>query len=270
MRSRLGTAWLIVVLYLVSGSALDAQGQERPSPPRLMQRGYLNLNAAYPIEWPSSKQDLRQELYGETAELEVHRAAPDDLTLDIAAGVRVWRRLSIGLGVSRFRTVDAVTVTGEVPSPLFVARPRKLTEHRFDGFETEHIGVHAHAGWTVPVAERLDVMLSLGPSLFRVAQDRVSRVVIAEMGRPHVDVEMAEVADVRRASVQRDVLGANVGLDIVFHIFRRVEPGAHFWTTGIGGFLRWSGAVAKIPAFGLDEPMEIGGLQAGLGLRFRY
>jgi hypothetical protein len=252
---------------LLFGDAVAVQGQENLQTSRLMRRGYLNLNGAYLLEGRSSRQPFSMELYGELLELDVHRAAPDDIGIDVATGLRLWGNLAIGLGATYSRTSDPVAVTGTVPHPLFRESPRLLSGYPLSGMETTQVAAHLQAVWMIPVTSRFDVMLSAGPSLFRVTRERISSVGVREAELPFNKVEVGEVG---RGLVRSDVVGANLGLDFMFHLFRSLEPGSIFWTAGIGAFVRWTGAVPGGTGSETAEPAVVDRLQAGLGLRFRY
>ena len=231
----------------------------------MLETGYLNLNAAYLTGDHSLSQRLSMPLYDETAVGDVRHASSPRVGLDAAVGLRVWSNLAVGVGGTHFRTRSGVNVTGTVPHPLFYHRPREVREQP-SGFGGAEIGLHLHAAWTFRIAERLDIALSAGPSLFRVELDRVSALDAREVGAPYDQVH----ADVSRASVRKQMPGANLGIDLTYHLVRSLEPGALFWTAGVGIFARWTRGTSALEEFGPDETFEAGGLQAGAGLRFRF
>ena len=107
------------------------------------------------------------------------------------------------------------------------------------------------------LSNRLDVALSAGPSLFLVTQDRVSEVAVEEAGAPYTEVLATPVKEAART----EAFGRNVGFDLTYRLARHL---------GAGVFVRWTEARAKLPEFGPDTTVEAGGLQSGLGLRFRF
>jgi len=256
-----------VVLMLLGGTA-GAQSPEEARAPELrrpMERVYLNLDAAYHSEEHLLVQRLSTPLYDETRTFEARHASPVGVGFGAALGVRVWNNLAVGLGGSYFRIRNAVDVAGHVPHPLFYRRPRE-TEHQPGGFDRTEVGVHLQVVWTIRLADRLDVALSAGPSVFRVELDRVSTIRTDEVGPPYDAVRV----DIGRALARKDLAGANAGIDLTYHLFRSMEPGASFWAAGVGIFVRWTTGTSALPEFGPDETIEVGGLQVGAGLRFRF
>ena len=213
-----------MVLMLLGGGTAGAQSPEETQAPerrRLRERVYLNLDAAYHGEEHLLLQRLSTPLYDETRTFEVRHASPVGVGFGAAVGVRVWSNLAVGLGGSYFRTRNVVDAAGRVPHPLFYRRPRE-TEHQPGGFDRTEVGVHLQFVWTIRMADRLDVALSAGPSVFRVELDRVSTIRTDEVGPPYDAVRV----DVGRALARKDLFGANVGIDLTYHLFRSLEPGA--------------------------------------------
>lgn len=262
-----GTSSILVVLMLLGGSAEAQTAGEGQAPARsgsrLMRIGYLNLNAVYPNpEEYSVRQRLSMPLYDETADYDVRHVSPRRVPLDASAGVRVWSNLAVGVGVTYLRTRQSVDVRGTVPHPLFYDRPRQVRQQP-DGFRRTEVAAHLQGSWTIPLAGRLDLALSAGPSFLFVKHDSVSAVAVQEVGAPYDQAR----AVATRAAVRKRVRGANVGVDLTYHFVARRNPGTLFWSAGIGIFARWTTATAAPEP---DQPIEAGSLQAGAGLRFRF
>lgn len=267
-----GSSSILVVLMLLGGPA-EAQTAEEErqasarSGSRLMRIGYLNLNAVYPSpEEYAVRQRLSMPLYDETAAFDVRHVSSRRVPLDASAGLRVWSNLAVGVGVTYLRARQGVDVRGTVPHPLFYDRPRDVRQLP-DGFRRTEIAAHLQGSWTIPLADRLDLALSAGPSLLFVKHDRVSAITVREEA-PYDQARL----DVTRAGGRQRVPGANVGVDLTYHFIARRDPGTSFWTAGIGIFARWTTGTATLPEpdFEPDQTIEAGGLQAGAGLRFRF
>lgn len=260
---------MLLFLGLLGGSAGAQTPEEtraagRPRA-RLMEAGYLNLNAAYSNEDRSSTRQLSLPLYDETAVFDVGRASSPRVGLDAAAGLRVWSNLSVGLGVTYSLAPTDVDLTGAVPHPLFYGRDREA-QYSAEGFERTELGMHLHAAWTIRVSDRVDLALSAGPSLIRVEQGSVSGIDSSETGPPYDQVEV----EVSRAIVSKRLFGGNVGADLTYHLFRSLEPGARFWTAGVGLFVQWITGSSVPTGNGPDDTIEAGGFRAGAGLRLRF
>lgn len=267
LRAGVRAGVILVAALLLGGSA----GAQTPGEAgrRLMQGGYVNLNWAYRMSEGSWSQSLSRELYDETATFTARHAASRGGGLDAAAGLRVFGGLAVGVGAARFRTAKTVTLTGSVPHPLFYGADRaRAVNEALDGYERTGLGLHLLFSWTLPVAERIDLALSGGPSWFVVDHHHVvdaAGIMVRETASPYNRVAVAEV---RRASARKVVRGANVGVDVTYHLYRSLAPGARFWTVGVGGFVRWTTGTSEVAQFA--EPIDVGGLQTGAGLRFRF
>ena len=264
---------MLVLLMLFGGSAGAQTSQEVQvsdgSGRMLMKTGYLNLNVAQPGAVYSLSQDLSKVRYREPSPLDVHHAVSADVGLDAAVGLRVWRNLALGVGLTHFRTRSDVNVKGEVPHPLFFDEAREI-QVQLEGFSGAEVGAHLQAAWTFRIAERLDVALSGGPSVFRLELDYVSAINPREVGTPDQRASFDQVQlDNSRGPVREQVPGANFGVDVTYHFLRRLDPGATFWTAGVGIFVRWTTGMLVLEEFG-DETIEVGDLQTGAGLRFRF
>ena len=260
----------ILVVLISFGGATGAQtpeGTQASSRPRtrLMEGGYVNLSALHQRGEHLLMQRLSEPRYDETAVFDIHHAAAAPVAWDAALGLRLWSNLSVGLGATYIRNRNGIDVLGAVPHPLVFDRHREVRLQP-GGFDRTDIGVHLQAAWTVRMADRLDLALSAGPSLFRVELDRVSRIDVSEV-RPPYEVVQTEIS---RAFVRKDLPGVNVGVDLTYHLVRSLQPGAIFWTTGLGVFVRWTMGTSALAEFGPDETIEVGGLQSGVGLRFRF
>ena len=266
-------AGAILVAALLLGGSVGAQTAEQGpgrAGRRLLQGGYVNLNWAYRMSEGSWSQSLSRELYDETATFAARHAASRGGGLDAAAGLRVFGGLAVGVGAARFRTPKTVTLTGSVPHPLFYGadRARRVPDETLPpGYERTELGLHLLVSWTIPVAERVDLALSGGPSWFFVDHDYVDVAAIT----PHeteLPYDSVRVSVDRTASVEKWVRGANVGVDVTYHLYRSLAPGARFWTVGVGGFVRWTTGTSAVDQFA--EPIDVGGLRTGAGLRFRF
>ena len=265
---------IAVLLMCINGAAWaqvaeQAQASEPEQPRRLMEIGYFNLGVAFQSGGGSFSERVRPtEKYGEAANFRTHHTRALRGMPDVALGLRLWRNLALGVGATYLRVRDDVELTGIVPHPLFYGRPRDLSVQVGDYFHTQ-VGIHAHAVWTVPFGRRFDVALLAGPSLFLVKQDRVSEVVVTLPGPTHNEFG----AETTVTSVGERAFGANAGIDVTYHFFRQLDPGARFWTAGVGFSVRWTGATVGI-AGGVDSLesalLEVGGLQYSAGLRFRF
>ena len=87
----------------------------------------------------------------------------------------------------------------------------------------------------------------------------MSGIVIQERGFPFDDVDIVGHT-VERVSVS--AIGYNIGVDVTYFLFERV---------GLGFVARYSRATATVELGGAPQPtLDLGGMQAAGGLRFRF
>ena len=176
---------------------------------------------------------------------------------DVSGAVALWRRLAIGVGVSRFRRTTPVSFSASVPHPFFFNRPRTI-EADVGGLAREEVAMHLQARGVFDVSTRVQVTLFGGPTWFRVRQPVV------------VDFEYAEVYPYDAITFQRaetvsettPKAAFNVGGDVAYFFARRI---------GVGGSVRLASASVDLPsAGGGTRRVTVGGVQAGAGMRVRF
>jgi hypothetical protein len=176
---------------------------------------------------------------------------------DAEAGVRVWRDLVVGMGVSYFDKQGRVDVDARIPHPFFFNRPRTISGEAHEIRRTE-VGVHVSAGWLFPLTERLDLLLSGGPSYIRLRQALVDQVAFTEV----FPFNSATFTGVSTTINEDGSFGLNAGADLTVRFYR------HF---GIGSRLRFSRASATVASPDGDQvSIDVGGLQFVAGLRMRF
>ncbi len=256
--------WAAGALLLVCSNAGAQTGTGEPSG-EPDANWYVDLDAAYRPGGQAWTEHLSRQLYDETAAFDVRYLPSTGAAFGAGAGRRLWGALSIGIGVTYFRTATGTQVTGEVPHPLFVGRPRALA-HAPDGVRFTELGVHLRAGWTLRVSDRVDITLAGGPSLFEVRRDRLTSIETSEVGAPYDQVTSAGEL---RAAARKRIPGVNASIDLTYYFARSLEPGSYFWKAGIGGYVRWAGGEVEPPAFGAER-WTVGSWRGGLGFRFRF
>jgi hypothetical protein len=224
-------------------------------------RGYFNLNAGFETATGTLNDASTFRIYDENGSLSTAQGVDSGSLIDVAAGARVWRNFTVGIGFHRGASTSEAAVTGTVPHPLFFNRSRNFALSANDLDRTEQ-AVHLNLGYMLIVNDRLSAHLMLGPSFFTVKQEVVSAVEILPEGSfpfdvPNVGVQTAERKD--------SPTGFNVGVDISYKIYEvsRIKLGG-------GMFLRYSGASSDITLISNTVDSDLGGLQIGFGARVRF
>ena len=141
-------------------------------------------------------------------------------SFDVAGGARVWRRLSVSVGVSRFSVLTPVSVAATIPHPFFFNRLRSINGEA-PGLKRDELTLDVQARGVFPIGIRVEAMVFGGPSFFQVKQGVVTDFTYTE-SYPY-DVAQFGAATATNASVSK--MGFNVGGDIAFFFTRNIGVG---------------------------------------------
>jgi len=222
--------------------------------------GYFSINYGYQQGDRAFQESLTATVYDEPATYSIEHASSGGGHFDIGGGLRVWRNLAVGLAVTSFSTSAGALITGTVPHPLFFSRPRTGSAARTD-LEHKELGVHFQAAWVILLSEKISMTVAAGPSLFKVNQDLISNVsqgLSEEVGTPFIEVALGTATT---TSASESGVGVNAGVDVTYLVTERL---------GGGLFVRWAGGSVDLPASGGAQSIDVGGVQAGIGLRVRF
>lgn len=239
------TRILVLMAGLATAVAPEAQAQTLPAP---ASAGFVNLNIGVQSQSRSIATSDTFTLYGEPATLTTSQTIGKGPIADISGGYRVWRSLSIGVGFSSFSKNSTSSVVASIPDPLFFDQSKTVNASA-TGLEHTERAIHVQAVWFVPITEKIDVALSVGPSFIRVGQQLVSSVTVPT-GTQNVSVVVG--------NEQGTAKGANVGIDGTYLVTRNF---------GAGIFFRYAGGSIDLPS---APGVKVGGFQAGLGARIRF
>ena len=220
----------------------------------------VHVNGAFQSGSSELRQALSHRVYGEDTRFQASHEFKGGPALDAGGHVLVWRQLSVGATYTELNRDDDTTVTGTVPHPLFFNLDRTIASQSLSLTHRER-ATRIHAAWAIqiPDSDRLVVTISGGPSFFNVTQGVVTDIVVSEAGGPPfaaVNVDRVVTAD-----VTRNTWGAHVGGDVSYMLTNYV---------GVGGFVRFSRGSIDVSASGGDLTLDVGGVQAGGGIRFRF
>ena len=218
-------------------------------------RGFLTVNGGL----LSGSKDLRQAqafdhvLFGpEQGRFEGAYPAGGGTAFDIGGGVRVWRHLAVGAGVSLFSRQDDLQVTAQLPHPFHFDRPRTITGMA-PGLTRDETAVHVQAIWVALVGQRVEIAVFGGPSFVNVTQEMATGVTFAQ-AYPY---DAAEFTGIQRTSASESATGFNVGTDVGIYFTRWI---------GVGGAVRFTRATAELNGVEITA----GGLLTTAGLRVRF
>ena len=178
------------------------------------------------------------------------------LVYDGSGGVRIWRNLGLGVGVSRYTLDVSSRVSARVPHPFFFGRDRTISGTV--PLVRDETAVHLQALAILPATRSLTVTLFGGPTFFTVEQGLVTDVRFMHT----YPYDGAEFSDAITASQSNSKVGFNVGADIAYYFSGHV---------GIGWLTRYSTATVGLPSVGGGAvSTQAGGLHTGGGVRVRF
>ena len=220
-------------------------------------RGFLSVNGGYQFTTNdfadgAVKRDNRED--GRFDTIYEVKGGP---AFDVAAGGVLWRRLGVGVGVSRFSVVTPSSLSATIPHPYFFNQARAVSGD-VGGLKREELAVHVQARGIFPVGTRVQVMVFGGPSFFQVKQGVITDYTFNQ-SYPFDDASFG-AGTTTTASISK--IGFNAGADVAFFFTRQV---------GIGGTMQFAGTTVELPgALGSTQQVKVGGGQAGVELRLRF
>ena len=173
--------------------------------------------------------------------------------------VRLIRNFTVGVHYHQETNTTDTRISGSAPHPVFFNRPRPF-ESTASGLYRRENAAHLTLGWVVPINPKLDVLVTGGPSFFRLRQDVVSDVAISESGNFATPIATPTITE-----VSRSVTGYNVGADATYILWQNDNV-----RLGAGGFVRFTGATTDVHMMVSDVETKVGGLQFGFGGRIRF
>ncbi len=213
-------------------------------------KGYVAVSGGAQVGSDDLNTSSTFPLYDENASISSAQKVKGGGFFDIGGAYRVWgRNLLAGINYSHTSSDTDVAVNASIPDPAVFDRPRAaaLTQ---SGAKHKEDAVHLSAIWMMPVANKLDVGIFAGPSIFAVKQQTISDLTVSEPG-PTVS---APLRDVKKTTV-----GVNLGVDLQYLVWKK-------WA--VGGLARYSWGSASIS--GASKKLTVGGFQIGAGARYRF
>jgi hypothetical protein len=219
--------------------------------------GFLTVNGGYQLTANNFADGAVRRQYAEDGRVDVDYDVKTGPAFDIAGGMRLWKQIGLGVGVSRFTTSTSATLTGTIPRPFFFNQLRSISGS-VAGLDREELAVHVQARGMLEAGSHLEMMVFGGPSFFHTKQSVVTDITIAESYPYDEAAFQSAVTTESKASK----IGFNAGGDVAFFFTRQI---------GIGVTAQFAGATVNIPGVGgAKHDVKIGGGNVGGGLRLRF
>jgi hypothetical protein len=216
-------------------------------------KGFVTLNGGV----QSGSHDLNTSstftIYDEAATVTSSQNVSGGGFFDIGGAYRVWgRNLLAGVSISHVTSDADVAIAGSIPDPVFFDRPRTVNATQADAGHSE-TAIHIDAIWMIPVANKLDVGVFAGPTIFMIKQDAAAGLDASDVSEP------GPVLNSPVNEVSKTTAGFNLGVDLQYLIGKK-------W--GVGGLARYSwGSTSIVDG---SEKLTVGGFQIGGGARVRF
>jgi opacity protein-like surface antigen len=240
-------------MLVLAGTAATAQAQNK----KWTDRGFVSLNAGFRPTETTFDDNVTFTVYAEQGDFDAKYKTPAGPILDVSGGVRLWRNLGVGVGVSTYRKGTAASITGRIPHPFFLDRRRDVTGDS-GRLQREEIAAHLQAVWMIPVTTRIDVALFGGPSYFSVKQPLVDSLRYDES----YPFDTATLSGANASTRKKSKAGFNVGGDVTYMMTKLI---------GFGGNVRVTHTRLRLSSTdGGTMDVDVGGAQAAAGVRFRF
>lgn len=213
-------------------------------------KGYVSVNGGVQAGSDTLDTSSSFSLYEETATVTSTQKVKSGALFDIGAAYRVWgQNLLAGVSFSRTSSDADISVSASIPDPIKFDQLRSVSATVGGAKHTEN-AVHISAIWMIPVANKIDVGVFAGPSIFSIKQQTIGTPTVTEPG-PALATPLDEV--------KKTSGGFHAGVDVQYMIARK-------W--GVGGLARYTWGSATIA--GATEKLKLGGFQIGAGARVRF
>jgi hypothetical protein len=217
---------------------------------------FVSINGLYQPGEETFEQNAAYSVYEEPATATALQTVKNGGGMfDFGGGYRT-KSFGVGISFTRFKSNNQAAITASIPHPLFFDRPRTVST-TLEGLEhTEHV-VHLDAYYFVPLAEKMDVSVFIGPSFFSAKQDYVTGL---DAFNESADFSTVTIP-VGTGTAKDSPVGFNIGGEITYTVTPNVA----------GAFmLRFSRASADFEFDGAEHSISLGNVQVGGGLRFRF
>ena len=136
---------------------------------------FINVNGGGQTQARSVDNTFSIPIYGQTATVSTTATIPSGAIFDLSAGYKVMHNLGVAVGFSTFSVTGAAAGAASVPSPIFFNRPLAVTIPESPA-ERKDRSVYVLLVGFVPVTDKVELALSIGPSFIRVQQALITSV----------------------------------------------------------------------------------------------
>ena len=235
---------LAAAAFLAAATPAFAQA---PSPS--MSKFFVSVDAGAQFATRTLDMAASQTTYEETATLNASFPVDKGIVPGFAVGYRVFGDVFVGVGVTMFSKSADTAYTATVPDPLFFSRFKTVTGAA-TGVEHKERAILPTISYARALSDKFDLVAGVGPALITLTQGTVSSFSVTA-GTQNVTVTPV--------SQKKSATGIHGSLGLNYNLNERLA---------LGGFARFAGA--KVQLDGFQDKENVGGMQAGLGLRVNF
>lgn len=202
----------------------------------------------------SFTQTVTFEAYSEEGSLNAAYTAASRPSIDGGLTVRVWHGFAVGVAGEYFTDAGTAQVTASIPNPLVANQPRQINGPA-NVTHTE-TAAHLQAAYWFRANRRLTMIVEGGPSFFQVSQDFVSDVTYTQTF-PYTTATFQGASTIRE---KKSATGFNIAGEAGWRVWGHLS---------VVGAARFSHATARFTD-ALAQPLTLGGLHVGAGVRFMF
>ena len=246
-------AALTAALIGLAGADAAAQTTFRGAP---ASRGFISANGIYQATASSFTDRFEFQEFVETGSIETDFETKPALGLDGSVGIRLWRNLGLGAGITTYapgsRDDGGGTVTARIPHPLHFNQHREVTGEA--GLRRKETAIHANLLYFVPSRSKLQAVIGAGASYFQAEQSFVNDVLYDH----EYPFDTATFRGIDLDNESASGVGFNAMVDVGWRFSR---------TFGAGAVVRYTQGKLPFTPGDREVKVDVGGVQAGLGLR---
>jgi opacity protein-like surface antigen len=245
---------VLMVLGVLVGGTREAAAQG------VTDRVFMNIGFGVESGSNDAADTKTYTLYDETATVSSSTHWTSGSFFGGGVDFRVFKGFTVGVGYHQETNTTESAITGSIPHPIFFNQPRAINTTEGGLYRREN-ATHLTFGYVLAINPKLDVLVTAGPSFFRLSEDIVSEVEIVERGGTYTEVLVVPTVTTQK----RSVTGYNVGADVTYMLWQNDSV-----RLGAGGFVRYTGATTDVRLLANDVETKVGGIQFGFGGRVRF
>lgn len=235
-------------LILLGAGTAAAQPTFQTAKPRW----FLGANGIFQTSASTFTERYEFQEFVEAGTIESTYEAGGAAGLDGSAGVRVWGNVGVGAAVSTYAPAEGGEVTARIPHPFHFNQHREVSGDA--GLKRRETAIHGSVFYIVPAGERFQVLIGAGPTFFQVEQSFVNDVLYSQ-SYPFDTASFNGVMVDRESAAG---IGLHASLDVAWRFSRAF---------GVGGLVRYTQGTLRFAPADRTVDVDVGGLQAGLGMR---